>query len=499
MDNSSLNRIFGYTISSTGLTSMNNSPFNVPNNAGVDTQMDIDPTSSFLYAMDTASPTQPIDAFAIGTGGALTPITETLQVPSSPSLGIQQISVDPSGKFLFAVYGGAHEVWTYSIAPAGGTNPGTLTLVTRMRLRSDTSLINAQLLSGGTTAVQFTPQALYVTNSGSSNVSQFSIAPSTGTLTSLASPLGVGNQPEGIAVLPDNSFAYVAYFMAGGLATFSITNDVLSSVGQPVNTGLGPSSLVIDLSGSFLYNVNQGDSDIWEYPIGSGMLSTGTKQQATDAAPVFVTTEPTGQFVYTANSGAGTINTFAITLPGGGLHSSGASVGAGGPSPSTNWIAIDPSGRFLYSTSIHANALSEFLITTGSGLPTANSNPYLPVGPASDSGAGSVVVEPTGKFVYASNQLLNQIYAFAIDPATGLLSAAQGSLSGGAVANTGTSPVALAVDISGQFLYCVNSGSNDINIYTINLADGSLTPVGTSTVPTGGTTPVGIALSGTIQ
>ena len=499
MDNSSLNRIFGYTITNTGLISMSNSPFNVPNNGGVDTQMAIDPTSSFLYAVDISSPMQPIDAFAIGAGGALTSITETLQVPSSPSLGTQQINVDPTGKFLFVSYGGAHEVWTYSITPAGGTNPGTLTLVNRMRLRSDTSFINAQLLSAGKTAVQFTPQALYITNSGSFTVSQFSITPSTGALTSLGPPLGVGNQPEGIAVLPDNSFAYVGYFSQAELATFSITNDVLSSVGQPAITGVGPTSLTIDLSGSYLYNVNAGDSDIWEYPIGSGMLSTGTKQQTTDAAPVFVTTEPTGQFIYTANSGAGTINAFSIVLPGGGLHSSGPSVGANGPNPSTNWIAIDPSGRFLYSASIHSNALSEFLITAGSGLPTANSNPYLLVGPASDSGAGSVVVEPTGKYVYASNQFLNQIFAYSIDPTTGLLTAIRTKNPDNEVADTGTSPVALAVDISGQYLYCVNSGSNDINIYEINLADGSLTPVGTGTVPTGGATPVGIALSGTIQ
>ena len=67
------------------------------------------------------------------------------------------------------------------------------------------------------------------------------------------------------------------------------------------------------------------------------------------------------------------------------------------------------------------------------------------------------------------------------------------------VASTGTGPVALAVDISGQYLYCVNSGSNDISIFKIGLTDGTLTPVGTATVPTGGTTPAGIALTGTVN
>jgi hypothetical protein len=44
-----------------------------------------------------------------------------------------------------------------------------------------------------------------------------------------------------------------------------------------------------------------------------------------------------------------------------------------------------------------------------------------------------------------------------------------------------------------------HSGSNDINIYKINLVDGSLTPVGAGTVPTGGVGPVGVAVTGTLQ
>jgi 6-phosphogluconolactonase (cycloisomerase 2 family) len=496
MDASSLNQIFAYAISATGLTSISGSPFNVSNNGEVDSQMIIDPTSSFLYALDS-SPTQPIDAFAIGTGGALTSITETLQAPSSA--GLQQITMDPSGQYLFAAYVETHEVWTYSIAQSG-TSRGTLSPVSRMRLRSTFAFISAQLLSAGGAAVTFTPQALYVTNSGSNSISEFSISASTGALDSIGgSPVGTdGSQPKGITVLPNDSFAYTADFAGKDLSPYSVANNALTAFGVAVTSGAGPVWVTSDLSGSFLYNVNQLDSNIAEFPISSGALGSNTATISTDASPVFITTEPTGQFLYTANSGGGSINAFKISLPGGTLTSVGSSVVT---APQTNWVAVDPSGRFLYATNSSANALYEFLITPSTGAITANpTSQFLPVGPSSASpGGSSVVVEPSGQYVYAANAVTNQIFAYHIDPTGGFLTEIHTSNPDSEVADTGNTPVALAVDVSGQYLYCVNSGGNDIGIYKISLSDGTLTQIGTIAVPTGGTTPLGIALTGTLQ
>jgi 6-phosphogluconolactonase (cycloisomerase 2 family) len=501
MDASSINQIFGYIISSTGLASMSGSPFMVPNNGEVDTQMVIDPTSSFLYALDGSSPTQPIDAFLIGSGGALTSLTETLQAPSEP--GLQQITLDPSGKYLFAAYGGAHEVWTYSITQTG-TSRGTLSPVSRMRLRS-ASFIPSQLLSAGTAAVQFSPQALYVTNSTSNSVAEFTIAPATGALTLVSgSPQATSaSHPTGITLLPNGNFAYTADF-SGNIESFNITNNALSPLGQPFVTDAGTGWITSDLSGSFLYSVSQINSDVRQYSLTSGVISLTTTQISTGTGPVFITNDPTGQFLYTANVGAtsgiggGSINAFSIGLPGGALTAAGSAVTT---VPQTDSVAVDPSGRFLYATNTSANALYEFVIGAGTGALTANTtSQFLPIGPsASSPGGTSVVVEPSGQYVYATNQVDNQIFAFHIDPVGGFLADVHTSMPNSEVADTDSTPVALAVDASGQYLYCVNSGGNDINIYKINLADGTLTPVGTAAVPTGGTAPAGIALTGTRQ
>ena len=491
-DSTSPGFIYGYTISSTGLTSLSGSPFSISNLAGADLQMAIDPTSSFLYAVDSASTTQPIDAFTIATDGSLTPLSETLQAPSN---GIaSQISIDPSGSYLFLSFGTTEEVWTYAIAQSG-VSRGTLTAVNKVRTRS--SGFSAQLLSAGSAAVTFTPQSLYVTNSGTNNVSQFSIAPSTGALTSLATPipLAVTGQPQGIAVTPNGSYAYVADFVNSGIESFGITNGVLSSSGSPVPTGSGPPWLTTDLSGSLLYNVNQTDGTVWKYSIGStGALTSGAAQTSTNstAAPRFIATDPTGKFIYTANGGTGTIGEYAIQLPAGGLTSIINSTAAQGTGPA--WIAIDPAGRFAYvpyETTSGGGTLGEFGITATTGSLVANGQPYINTG----TQPNSAVVEPSGKYIFDSDFMFNKIYSYTIQ-ANGDLAVNSVTPTGFA---TGTGPVALAVDISGRYLYCVNSGSNDISIYKINLTDGTLSQVGTTTVPTGGTAPTGLAITGTLQ
>jgi 6-phosphogluconolactonase (cycloisomerase 2 family) len=500
-DGLSLGSMYGYAISSAGLTSVPSSPFMINNSGGSDTQFAIDPSSSFVFAVDSASPTQPVDAWTIGASGTLTPLAETLQVPASGNAS--QISIDPSGQFVYLGYGSAHEVWTYSLAQSGATR-GALTAVSRVRVRS--SSINAQLLCNGSAGVTFTPQALYVTNSVSNSVSQFSIAPSTGALTSLGAPFtggsgaAIGTQPEGLAVLPGGSLLYNGDFGSAQVDMFSITsNGALGSSGlQPVVVpGESPASMTTDLSGSFLYIADQLGGNIGMLPIGSGgTLGTTptTTTSVTGSAPVFVTTDPTGQFIYSANSGTSTVGQYKIILTFGTLSSIAAPINSQGTGPA--WVAIDPSGRFLYApnkTTTNAGTLGEFKIDPSSGALTAGgTQPFITVGTA----PSAAVVEPTGKYIFVADSTLNQIFSFTIDSSTGELAANAVAVP---AATTGTTPVALGVDISGQYLYCVNSGSNDISIFKINLSNGTLSQVGTATVPTGGTTPFGLAITGTLQ
>ncbi len=499
-DESSLGAMYGYAISGTGLTSVSGSPYLI-NPSLVESQFAIDASSSFLFAANTASVGAPIGAWSIGAGGALTPLSETVQ---SPSTSASAISTDPTGNFVYVDYGPASEIWTYGMAQSG-SGRGTLTAVNRIRTRSG-SINNVQLLSTGSAPVTFTPQALYVTNSISNSVSQFQIAPATGVLSSLGLPFtggsgaAIGSQPEGVAVLPNGSLLYNGDFGIGQIDSFSVTaNGALTSSGlQPVVVpAQATASLATDLSGSFLYMANQLGGNIGELPIGSGGklgITLTTTSTVPGSAPVYVTTDPTGQFIYSANSGTDTIGEYRIVLPTGTLSSIATALNSQGTGPA--WIAIDPTGRFAYAanqTTSTGGTVGEFTIAPATGALADNSPAFINAATA----PSSAVVEPTGKFLFVSDFTLNQISSFTIDPSTGALGVNAAALP--AVSTGGTGAVALGVDVSGQYLYCVNSGSNDISIFKINLSNGTLSQVGTATVPTGGTTPIGLAITGTLQ
>ncbi|MGB7284740.1 MAG: beta-propeller fold lactonase family protein [Candidatus Acidiferrum sp.] len=496
LDDSSLNEIFGYTISSAGLGQISGSPFSIPNNGELDTKMTIDPTSSFLYALDTSSPTQPIDAFTIGAGGALTPITETVQAPTSP--GIQQIIADPSGQYVFAAYANAHEVWTYSITQSG-TNRGVLTAVNAMRMRAGTyDSIYAQLLSSGTAPVTFTPQALYVANSGATNIGQFGIAPTTGTLSSLGTSVPAGTAPYSVAAdsNPSIPFLYGANQGSANISGYMMgANGVLSALpDSPYGSGNGPESLVVDPTGSYVYSVNSADATLSSYSVSlvagtTGDLTSSSFGGSTDSNPVFVTMDPNGQFVYTVNSPAaasnGTVDLFLLS-------------GNGTPTstPAGNLprdAAVHPSGRYLYVANSGDNTISEFSVNASTGALTSIGTQQVPV-VVTPQNLSAVVIEPSGQYLFASDQAANLVYIFAINPTSGALT----PVTNGSVA-TGTAPYAMAVDISGTYLYVSNLGSSDISTYSISLANGTLTPVGASTTPAGGTSPRGLATTGTIH
>jgi 6-phosphogluconolactonase len=62
----------------------------------------------------------------------------------------------------------------------------------------------------------------------------------------------------------------------------------------------------------------------------------------------------------------------------------------------------------------------------------------------------------------------------------------------------GTKPSSVSVDFSGKFLYVVNSGSNNVSVFAIDPASGSLTAIPNSPFPAG-TNPAAIYTTGTSQ
>jgi 6-phosphogluconolactonase (cycloisomerase 2 family) len=486
--------IGAYRISQGVLTLLPGSPFSPPP-GGTLTAFGIDPSGSYLYLAE--DDVDSLFGFTIAGDGSLTAMQSTsFAVGQTPTW----IAVDAASQFVYVSNQGSVDIWVYSIA--SGT--GYLTKVSEIQTAggSQPPVTQAGAAPFGIVSgppLGFTPTELFVTNATTSGtVTQFTIDPATGNLSPLATPIAAGVTPQVIATDPFGLYAYVGDWGTSSLSAFSISSAGLTSLNGPFASGDEPSGITTDISGLLLFATMAGatDHDVWMYDLVSGVPTNGQVVAETDSQPVFISNEPTGQYLYVANYVGKSIDWYVLPLPSGTSGNPAGSVSAG---QSQNWIAVDPSGRFLYSADPLTNAVWEFTISTLNGALTLNSTPYQsPGGSSATPGANSVVVEPSGTYLYATNQALGMIYAFSINPSTGSLSAVQTGLSHGEAADPGPLPSALAVDISGKYLYCVytvSPGAGNIAIYSINLTTGFLTLVNTVSVPYA----AGLTTTGTVQ
>ena len=136
-------------------------------------------------------------------------------------------------------------------------------------------------------------------------------------------------------------------------------------------------------------------------------------------------------------------------------------------------LRVGANGAFTFSSRVAKG--KTYLVT----VRTQPSNPAQTCAVRNSSGTigkanvtGVVVsCSQAGRYAYVANQTAGTISAFSIDSANGFLTPVAGS----PFASAGTAPVALAVDPDGAFLYVANNTSNSVGVFAINDATGALT------------------------
>src|SRR5579859_6480956 len=127
-----------------------------------------------------------------------------------------------------------------------------------------------------------------------------------------------------------------------------------------------------------------------------------------------------------------------------------------------------------YVTLPSLNAVAAYRIDdTSARFTTIVGSPY----PAGTS-PSSILVHPSGRFVYVANQGDNNVELFSIDRTVGAL------LEVSPRTATGLAPTSLAMDTPGSFLFALNQVSGSISAYSINSGSGALSPVAGSPFPT---------------
>jgi 6-phosphogluconolactonase (cycloisomerase 2 family) len=303
----------------------------------------------------------------------------------------------------------------------------------------------------------------------------------------------------------------------GQITSYHVDSDtgaITQVAGTPVDSkGANPVSAVTSPNGQFLYIANHGSNNVAEFAIGTdGQLSFGHTYTTAGSEPVSLAINNAGTLLFVLDYyGPG----FSDTTPGPGIltvypinadGSLGSPVASGGQSYTTlqcfpGAVAVSANGSYAYVS----NTNSVVVTTAPPSTPTPPATPSTCPSQGTISGftvgssgaltqiAGSpfpagttptaIAIDLTSRFVYTTDSVQNQIIVYSILGGGTLVPLTNGPFS------TGTFPVGIVIDPRDEYMYITNYNSSTISAYTISQASGQPSGLATSSFDTHGASP----------
>jgi 6-phosphogluconolactonase (cycloisomerase 2 family) len=260
---------------------------------------------------------------------------------------------------------------------------------------------------------------------------------------------------------------------------------------SPVPSSLpGGGPLAITFDSKLLYAINTNALTAFQINPDGSLTNAPSRSFSMADTPAGLVVHPTADFLY-ASSSSGVLSVFAINSGTGALDLT-SSVSLGGNNIEVvNSAVITPNGKYLYQADVYypnglgqlpaVPQLAAFSIDPATGALSA-----VPGEPISTNiSIGTMSIDPTGTFLYASYEDHNEVAAFSIDATSGMLTAVPGSpfTVGGSATTIVTT---IAVDASGKFLIVgLEPGAvgNCLDVLSIDSGTGALALVPGSPFP----------------
>lgn len=363
---------------------------------------------------------------------------------------------------------------------------------------------------------------LYVLDSATDKIYQYTIEAATGNLTAAGSVATVAGS-TGLTFHPTGRFAYVPYSGSAtnlGVSLFSVnqtTGALTQQASAAVTTDTVAVGVTVDPAGKFAYVTGRGaaTNSVWVYAINqnTGALTAastttmnGVQQAGTLSQSGKLEFSATGRFAYFPNYGNSTVSVFSVNPSTGALTAVGTPLALGfqpyrlKADLSNQYLYIEgPSGVARASINASTGALSGLStqITDSGGVlyfdptmkyvyrsVTAGLATYRVDGTGAlaevvdvdllSTGAQSMVIRrQTAPVLYVVSEL-NSILTYTQDSASGSLS----QLGAALAVPSGSTPTRIALDPLGRFAFVIYKNTNKIAAFTINASTGVLTSVG---------------------
>lgn len=328
------------------------------------------------------------------------------------------------------------------------------------------------------------------THGFSRGIYSLSCDPTTGSLTPLllaaqtVSPSFLAVSPNGrLLVAVNESRRYNGIPNSGSVSSFSINPETteLTPINAVPSRGADPCHIAFDPTGRWIFVANYSGGSISVIPVAEdGTLSEPSQilqhegfsnavPSRQDAPHVHsVDISPDNRFLYVADLGNDQILVYAFDAASGQLtlHTTAALKSGSGP----RHLTFSPDRRYLYVV----NELAATITTLRHDPATAaleelQTISTLPHGYRGDKSAAELAIDPSGRFLYATNRFHNSIAAYSIDAEQGRLTLI------GHVATQGRTPRHFAIDNEGTHLIVANQDTDTLTIFDIDPDSGALT------------------------
>ena len=337
------------------------------------------------------------------------------------------------------------------------------------------------------------PNALYVCLQDENKIVAFAIDGGTGQLARQAETPVAGG-PSVMAISPDRRVLYVGHRGTPAISSFRIDHRngglTLQATVSPEHA---PTFLAADRTGRFLLSAYYQGGSAAVHPLGADgsvgappldWLATATGAHA-------IQTDPSNRFAFVPhianlndnvleprreNPGPNMILQFRFDAQTGHLTANSPFRIEPAERLGPRHYCFHPTGDVVYFSNEQGSSVTGYRLDPASGsLAAAQTISTLPDGFSARNTCSQIHLTPSGRFLYVGNRGHNSIAGFAVDPASGRLSA---------IGTVPTEPVpsAFGLDPDGRFLFAAGTASGRLASYRVDQESGALTPLTTYAV-----------------